>query len=445
LRESHAPPCVIINESFDILYSYGRTGRFLEPAEGESSANLLKMARPGLKMELVETVRKAAQNKQEVSSKAVRIHHDGTQVTIDLTIKPLHEPGAMHGRMMVVFEEISDPKAHASNAAKKSARQPARNADEIEQELLYTRESLQTSIEELETSNEELKSTNEELQSTNEELQSTNEELETSKEELQSLNEESVTINAELQGRIDDLASANDDMKNLFDSTDIATIFLDSQMRIRRFTSRITDILPLTPTDVGRPISHFSTTLLNTDLAHDAELVLQDLVSRENEAVARSGKTYLVRLRPYRTVSNVIDGVVITFQDISTLKKVEKEAKRQTRFAESIVNTMREPLLVLDASLKVVSANPAFYSTFSMSESKTSGQYIYQLGKGQWDIPELRTLLEEVLPSNTSFEEFRLEQTFPGIGKCSMLINARRIIAEEEEEEELILLAISIC
>jgi len=448
LRESHAPPCVIINESFDMLYIYGKTGKFLEPAEGKISANLLEMARPGLKLELVEAVRKVALHKQEVTTKGVRIHNDGTPVMIDLSVKPLREPGGMRGRMMVVFEEISGQTDKASTAGKKAAKQPARNADDIEQELQHTRESLQTSIEELETSNEELKSTNEELQSTNEELQSTNEELETSKEELQSLNEESVTVNAELQGRIDEIASANDDMKNLFDSTDIATIFLDNHLCIRRFTSRITDILPMTPTDVGRPISHFSTTLLNTDLAHDAGLVLQDLVSRENEAVARSRNTYLVRLRPYRTVNNLIDGVVITFQDISTLKKVEKEAKRQTRFAEGIVNTIREPLLVLDASLKVVSANPAFYSTFGISESKSTGQFIYQLGKGQWDIPELRKLLEEVLPSNAAFEDFRLEQTFAHIGKCSMLINARRIIAEEEEEEEeeeLILLAISIC
>ncbi|MDM8538171.1 PAS domain-containing protein, partial [Desulfobacterales bacterium HSG17] len=196
-----------------------------------------------------------------------------------------------------------------------------------EQELQYTKENLQTTIEELETSNEELKSTNEELQSTNEELQSTNEELETSKEELQSLNEESATVNAELQSRIDDLSDANDDMKNLLDCTEIATIFLDTDLNIRRFTPQATKIIPMTATDKDRPLNQLASSLVDIDLTKNGKKVLQDLAMREAEVETEDGKFYMMRIRPYRTVSNVIDGLVYTFENISEYKQLTSDLK----------------------------------------------------------------------------------------------------------------------
>ena len=439
LQQSDAPPCVIINEACNILYVYGKTGRFLEPAEGKVSVNLLEMVRPGLKKELTEAIHKVALHKQAVSCKGISVQYNSSGLVIDLLVKPILESSVMRGMLMVVFDEVSGTEGKLQPKRRAISNRPARSAAELEEELHHTRENLQTTIEELETSNEELKSTNEELQSTNEELQSTNEELETSKEELQSLNEEAATVNAELQSRIDELSNANDDMKNLLDSTDIATVFLDSDLRIRRFTPRVTDIIPLAAADAGRPVSHFSTTLIDIDLVGDARAVLEDLIVREKEAVSKDGKVFLIRLRPYRTVANVIDGVVITLTDISERKQMEETLQRQVNLAEGIVNTIREPLLVLDARLRVISANPSFYTMFHTSAAETEGRFIYELGNGQWKIPKLRELLEEILPSSTSLDDFRVDHTFKSIGSRTILINARRIDAANEE---LILLAI---
>jgi two-component system CheB/CheR fusion protein len=321
LKQVDAPPCVIIDEASNIIYLHGRTGRYLEPAVGKVSFNIMEMARPGLKMDLGAAIRNAATDKRECLRKGVSIEHDGGHISIDLTVKPLLEPRALHGLMMVQFKEI-DISAKRKGAGKQGGT-GTRNlaAATLEQELRHTRENLQTTIEELETSNEE-------LQSTNEELQSTNEELETSKEELQSLNEEAATVNAELQSRIDELSMTNDDMKNLLDSTQIATIFLDLDLCVRRFTPKVVEIIPLTPQDSGRPIKHFATALIDTDLAEDSHQILQDLGMKEQEVRSKEGAFFRMRIRPYRTVNNVIDGVVITFEDITALKETQAALKK---------------------------------------------------------------------------------------------------------------------
>jgi two-component system CheB/CheR fusion protein len=323
LQQIDAPPCVIIDEASDIIYLHGRTGRYLEPASGKISVNILEMARPGLRTDLTAAIRSVATNNMEVVRKGVSVEHNGGHITIDLTVKPVIEHSALRGLMMVIFKEIAP--AAKEKSAMKQTRGRTKNADfeTLEQELRHTRENLQTTIEELETSNEELKSTNEELQSTNEELQSANEELETSKEELQSLNEEASTVNAELQGRIDELGQTNDDMKNLLDSTQIATIFLDLDLCVRRFTPKAVEIIPLSGIDAGRPIKHFATSLIDTDLAEYAHNVLEDLGMREKEVRSKDGACYRMRVRPYRTTNNVIDGVVITFEDITALKETQ--------------------------------------------------------------------------------------------------------------------------
>jgi two-component system CheB/CheR fusion protein len=316
LRQVDVPPCVIIDEANNIVYLHGRTGRYLEPATGKVSINILEMARPGLKKDLAAAIRGAATNKQEYVRKGVAIEQNGGHLTIDLTVKPVHGHSALRGLMMVNFKEKAPPakKESPSTQVRRSKENSA--VETLEQELRHTRENLQSTIEELETSNEE-------LQSTNEELQSTNEELQTSTEELQSLNEEAVTVNAELQSRLDELSTTNDDMKNLLDNTHIATIFLDLDLGVRRFTPKAVDIIPLAAIDSGRPISHFATALIDTDLAADAHDVLQDLGMKEKEVRSKDGAVYRMRVQPYRTVNNVIDGVVITFEDITALKEPE--------------------------------------------------------------------------------------------------------------------------
>jgi two-component system CheB/CheR fusion protein len=323
LRQVDAPPCVVIDEANNIIYLHGRTGRYLEPVIGKISVNILEMARPGLKTDLAAAIRGAALNRQESTRQGISIEHNGGHISIDLTVKPILEHTALRGLMMVIFKETASPEKKEPSIKKGKGHANDTAAAKLEQELRHTRENLQTTIEELETSNEELKSANEELQSTNEELQSTNEELETSKEELQSLNEESATVNAELQSRLDELSTINDDMKNLLDSTQIATIFLDLDLCVRRFTPKAVEIIPLSGIDSGRPINHFATSLMDTDLAADAHGVLQDLGMREKEVRGKDGAYYRMRIRPYRTLNNVIDGAVITFEDITALKQTE--------------------------------------------------------------------------------------------------------------------------
>lgn len=324
LQQSDTPPCAIIDEKMNIVYTHGRTGKYLEPAIGKVSINILEMARPGLKAVLAASIRKVGTLKHEVLHKGIDVQNNGGFTKVNLTVKPVLEYGTTRGMMMVIFKDITK----TINKVKPKKQKKNEAVAQLEQELQYTKENLQTTIEELETSNEELKSTNEELQSTNEELQSTNEELETSKEELQSLNEESATVNAELQSRIDELSDANDDMKNLLDSTQIGTIFLDIDLNVRRFTNMVTSLIPLASTDIGRPINHFATEFKEFNIVDYAEQVLKDLVTQEFEVESRDNKFFRTRIMPYRTMHNVIDGVVITFEDITEFKRLSLTAQR---------------------------------------------------------------------------------------------------------------------
>ena len=317
LAQSNLPPSVVIDDSANIIYVHGRTGRFLEPAEGETSANIVKMARPGLQGDLARAIRRMSADRQEIKISRLRINDNGGYVEVNLTLRPLPDfQTGQHRLTMVMFDEIAAANGKKDNGAPDSIEVEKRD------EVKKLEDILQTTIEEMETANEELKSTNEELQSTNEELQSTNEELETSKEEMQSLNEETTTVNAELQSRIDELIAANDDIKNLLDATEIATIFLDIELTVRRYTPKATELFHLTASDVGRPIMHFATSLVNVRLVEYAEKVLTDLSQHESEVGDEKGNSYRMRVRPYRTINNVIDGVVVTFEDISKYKEL---------------------------------------------------------------------------------------------------------------------------
>jgi len=449
LLEDYAPPSVIVDEKGNMLYIHGRTGKYLEPAPGEIRSNILDMAREGLKLELPAAMRKAMSERRHVTFEGLRVKVNGDVQKVNLTVKPVGQAGVPPRLMMVVFEDVATPvdlepaEAQRVTAKKKSDLK----VEELEKELAITRENLQVTVEEMETSNEELKSTNEELQSTNEELQSTNEELETSKEELQSVNEELMTVNAELEGKIAQLSKSNDDMKNLLDSTEIPTIFLDNDLLIKRFTPHASKVINLIHTDIGRPVTHIVTNLRYENLVEDAQGVLDNLGFKEVEVQTKDDRWYLMRIMPYRTVENVIDGLSITFLDIHELKtaaeKIEKQSKLTqdaVAYAEDIIDTVREPLLVLDEKLRVSSANRSFYETFQVSSKQTVGQLIYDLGNRQWDIPKLRQLLEDIVPKNASFEGFEVNHEFPGVGFKRMLLNARKVF-RSPKEKELVLLA----
>ena len=266
-------------------------------------------------------------------------------------------------------------------------------------------------------------------------MQSTNEELETSREELQSINEELMTVNAEQATKNDELDKTSNDLMNLLNATEIATIFLDMNLRIRRFTPPTTTIFNLIESDIGRPIHHVTSNLIYNKLDEDLNKVLDTLAPKSIEVQTNEARSYILRITPYRTTGNVIQGLVLTFVDIT------QEKKTAQRVAESIVNTVREPLIVLDGDLRIISANNAFYNMFQVVKEKTENQLIYDIGNRQWDIPKLRELLEDILPKNTHFNDYEVDHSFPTVGHKTMLLNARRVVAVDEQEP-LILLAI---
>ena len=449
LIQSYAPPSVLINEKGDIQYIHGRTGKYLEPAPGEANFNILYMAREGLRGELSRAIRRAGAEKRDIVSKGLRVRSNGHLQSVDVYVKPVMERGAQAGLLMVIFEDagsVEETKRPVTDG--RSKKKPKKRLEVIEQELQVTRENLQSTVEELETVNEALSAANEELQSTNEELQSANEELETTKEEQQSLNEELVTVNTELQSKLDEFSTINNDMRNLLDSTEIPTIFLDDALNVKRFTPQATRVVPLIQSDIGRPIGHIVSNLKYGDLAENAKEVLGKPGLKELEVEDKNGHWYLMRLLPYRTIDNVIEGVVVSFFDIHDRKeaadKIESlnlSLQESRDYAEAIIATLREPLLVLDQDLRVISANSSFYKTFQVERDGTEGKFIYDLGNGQWDIPGLRELLERIIPKNDVFEDYAVEHTFPTIGSKKMLLNARRI-APRKSARALILLAI---
>lgn len=332
LQQRYAPPAVLVNEHGDILYISGKTGKFLEPAAGKANWNVIAMAHDGLRVELSSAMQKVIRKKGTVTVRGIKLGPPADTRAVDIVVQAIEEPKELFGMVLIVFSEsvvpASLPIGRATGKATSSS--SARQRD-LQNELKHARDEVQAAREEMQTSQEELKSMNEELQSTNEELQSTNEELMTSKEEMQSLNEELQTVNAELQAKLDELSGTNNDMKNLLNSTDIATVFLDNDLHVRRFTSQAKTIIKFIASDVGRPITDLASDLLYPGLVKDAHEVLRTLVFSERSIATENGRWFTVRIMPYRTMDNRIDGVVITFADITAAKKIEADLREQHR------------------------------------------------------------------------------------------------------------------
>ncbi len=440
LLQLFAPASVVTDLKGDILYVYGDTGRYLRPAPGHAAFNVIEMAREGLQLELRSAIQAVVSKSMPILNRETSFGANGDTHYVSFSVRPLPNLDAGHSLLLVSFQDLAVPvleKLAATTA--KSARgkrsvnsAELRRIEELEHELAYTKENLHATIEEQQASNEELKSTNEEMQSTNEELQSTNEELETSKEELQSVNEELVTVNAELQDKIEQLAGMQNDMKNLLDNINVGTVFLNDALTIKRFTRDAAQVYRLVASDVGRPLGDIKSDIEGDDLLGDAQAVLDSLVPREREVSTVGGEWYLARIQPYRTLDNVIDGVVLTFTDITKRIQAEAEIRESREFSESIVDTVREPLIVLDEALKVISASRSFYHEFRVSKADTVGRQLYELGNRQWDIPKLKELLETILPQDQVLEGFEVEHVFPVIGKRKMLLNARRIAGKTQ-------------
>ena len=428
LLDIYAPPSVIINDSGEIFYIHGRMGKYLEPAPGKARLNLYDMAREGIKFELRSAIKNAIFNKKDVFLEGLRVKTNGDYNKVNTTIKFIKEPEVMRNLLVVSFEDVGKPKKSEEEKIKLSKEGVNENrVSELENELMETKERLNIITEEMETSYEELKASNEELQSMNEESQSTNEELETSKEELQSINEELATVNSELQSKIDELTRANDDLNNFFNSTEIPTIFLDKDLNIRNFTPETSELIKIRKSDLGRPLSDIISNIRYDNLNEDIKQVLHRLIHKEIEIQTQDDNWYLMRITPYKTSEDVIDGVVIIFVDINDRMNAEEKVKAALKYSENIVNSLREPILVLNENLTVYSANQSFYDNFKVNPDETVGVSFFKLDKGQWDIADLRNLLEKILPENTEFNDYKVEKEFSDIGYKKMLINAHRI------------------
>jgi len=366
LLRRYSPAAVLATDNGDIVYFSGKTGKYLEPAAGKANLNLFAMAREGLSGALSEAFSKVIRQKSAITLKAVEVGSNGGTLVVDVAVEYLTEPIALQGMVLVVFRELPiNTVAKAQDKSEQAIARSSRLAGLVH-ELQESREELQTAREEMQTSQEELKSTNEELQSTNEELQSTNEELTTSKEEMQSMNEELQTVNHELLAKVDELSRSSDDMKNLLNSTDIATLFLDSSLKVRRFTPQTASIFKLIPGDAGRPITDLVSELDYASLAEDSREVLRSLIFREQQISARDGRWFSVRIMPYRTQDNRIDGVVTTFVDISMAKALEATLNEtlsvlQSRFSEqsaeldaskTLENVLQKAQTVLETRIK---------------------------------------------------------------------------------------------
>jgi two-component system CheB/CheR fusion protein len=415
LLQQYAPAAALVNDRGEILYIHGRTGQYLEPAEGEAGLNILNMAREGLRTELTIALRHVAVRKEPVRYSGLRVKANGDTLTVDLMVQPAADGSlASSGLFVVTFQSVAraEPLPSPPQAGGPSGDTGQVHDERIvalERDLRAKDEYLQTTIEELETSNEELKSTNEELQSANEELQSTNEELETSKEELQSVNEELATVNAELQNKVDQLVRANNDMNNLLAGTGVGTIFLDHQSRIQRFTPAVTQVIHLIQSDIGRPVSHLASNLTGYDrLMDDTQNVLNDLIPREHEAQSKSGAWYLTRIRPYRTLENVIEGAVITFVDITEQKKAQeslKESEYLNRLA-TVVQDSSDAVMLLNFEGRILAWNPGAQRFYGWTETEALAMTIWDMIPESrrdevWDIHRRLGLKEKVEPFRT--------------------------------------------
>jgi two-component system CheB/CheR fusion protein len=436
LVERFVPASVLINRTNEILYFAGPTQDYLVQPTGAPTQNLISRARPGLETRLRGAIRKAVQDGERTVVTGARVQRGDGWRRVRLTAEPLKGSRDLDGLLLVSFVDELQVASPVVDAPGSPHEQDEPIVRQLEDELKTMRDDLQGSLEELQSSNQELRVSNEEVMSVNEELRSSNEELETSKEELQSLNEELTTVNAELKEKVVELEQANNDLDNLLTSTNIATIFLDTTFHVRRFTPATTRLFNLIPADVGRPIGDITQRCIDPDLLHDAAAVLANLSSISKEIQDRDGRWFVRQVLPYRTHDNRIDGVVITFSDVAA------EALQEARlYAEAIVDTVREPLLVLDADLAVQSANRSFYQAFQVTPEATVGRPVYELGDRQLDVPKLRALLGEILRERGTVTNCEVEQESATVGHRTMLLNAR-ILARGGGRPDLILLAI---
>jgi len=382
LLQYYSPAAVLTNENGEILYISGHTGNYLEPAAGKATLNIFAMAREGIGYELNILVRNVLRQKGEISKKGVTVETNGGTKIVDVTVRLVERPDSLRNMIMIVFSNL------ATKAEEVSEQHPVTDVYEsrlalLTEKLKEAKNEINTTREEMQASEEELKSMNEEMQSSNEEMQSTNEELTTSKEEMQSLNEELQTVNQELQAKVTDLSETNNDMKNLLNSTDIATLFLDDGLHIRRFTNRTASIIKLITSDIGRPITDIVTNLQYPELIEDAQEVLRTLVFCEKEVSASNDRWFTIKIMPYRTQKNRINGLVITFNDITIAKKLEQNLREIEQSFRFLIDTLPVGIMLQQAEGNIIMINQEAERLTGISMKEMQGKNVADL---QWKL-----------------------------------------------------------
>ncbi len=437
LLTKYAPASILINDKLEILQFRGQIDPYLSHSPGLASFNLFKMTHPELAIELHKTIHQADRKNGPIRKEDLQINDGGQCRTLNIEVVPIKDPSKEKNGFLIIFEkatsstETEPEKLRTGPVGPKPENQTVgiRQLNQLKKELAATIEYQQSIIEQREAANEELRAANEEIQSSNEELQSMHEEMETAKEELQATNEELTTLNDELRIRNLELGQVNSDLNNFLAGINIPVIILSNDLRIRRFTAVAEKVLNLIPSDVGRPLSDIKTNLELPQLEQIIMEVNTSLIIKEIEVKDRWGRWYCLNIRPYKTLENKIDGVLMTLFDINNLKP-NLEQLQELRDYTAILETICVPFLVLDAEFRIKLANSSFYSFFQTTPSETENKNIFSLEDDQWNIPMLRELLEEILPKNSCFQDFKVEHNFPGIGHKEMLLNARRVIGK---------------
>jgi two-component system CheB/CheR fusion protein len=425
LLDVYAPASVLINAKHEGLYYFGAIDRYLKVASGEASRDLLAMARDGLRAKLRSGIRQADREHAPVLLGGAQIDRDGGVVSVSIAIQPLPTEG--EGFLLVSFSDEPEPKKGAGDG--EMAADPPHVA-ELEQELDATRKELESAIHDLEVTNDELTATNEEAMSVNEELQSTNEELETSKEELQSLNEELTALNSQLNETIEVQRATANDLRNTMNSSEIGMLFLDGNLEIRLFTPAARTMFSVIASDIGRPLADLARRINDPRLLTDASAVLGGHVPPNREVEAENGAWYTRRILPYRTHDDQVEGVVITFADVSERKTAERAIEAARSYSDSIINTISQPLIVLDEELYVISASRSFYTTFSIEPEETVGRQLDAVGDGRLDTAAVRAFLDRLRQGERVVDDHQIDVELPPLGMRSLLINALEIREE---------------
>jgi two-component system, chemotaxis family, CheB/CheR fusion protein len=437
LLERYAPASLLVDRSGGIVFAHGWTPLRTEATPGQPAVNVADLTRTTFRAELHRALQRAARSRAEVVSRSLPVKSDRGIQLVRLLLRRLTKPEALRGLFLVTFEpETTAPIASAARRfrAPTKGTERGRSDDTLVQQLALAKERHERAVEDLQIRNEELQSTIEELEVVNEKLERTTAELERTKEESQSTAEELSTINIELKAKLDELAAAHDDLQNVLDSTQIATLFVDTQLNVRRFTPEAKRLMAFSSSDIGSPLAEVA-----AGLVEDAREVLQTAVPREREIGMTSGQWYAVRVLPYRTLKGTIGGVIVTIVDVTKAREARSVLRDARRYVSAIVETAAHPLIVLDHQLRVIHVNDPFCRTFGVTRLAVEGELVYRIGAGAWDVPELRELLDVTLPREGAAGGIRLTLA----GRTVMSLGARRV-APRPDQPPIFVLAMTV-